>query len=404
MQHGKISTIREHRLPYDMEALKTRILSLVPPKVIQYCGRLLFVGGALIGLLTFVNLLAGAVPSFNLVTSKYGFWPVPPKTTIPFAGFGQGRCVPLFQAASILKATFPDSIFLYSYYNAEAIIGVCTKAPIVDVDSIFGSQNRMFKTTVPDISSDSPERRFVISGGGPGNLFKIDHDPDCTSVAKAKRCCVSETASIGGCAAAFTDVVPQGFNSVSFWKSYIGIAQGLITGNGCDDECGMYVTDSQAPLCNQNAGFNPVFYNSLSLSFFYYTQFATAGLAFQCFLEVAALVVAKRTGGRSLVCGNFCPFFFALTWIPGSPMYVDTDEDDFDPSERLSWGVFFFDNFNMLFSGVVYTGLQMSGGCSSFPGRNDVVALLVFNIFKFIYRIFAWLTKNKQGSLVAAPT
>jgi hypothetical protein len=239
VQHGEISTIQEHRLPYDMEALNTRILSLVPPKVIQYCGRLLFVGGALIGLLTFVNLLAGAVPSFNLVSGKYGFWPIPPKTTIPFAGFGQGRCVALFQGASILKATFPDSIFLYSYYNAEAIIGVCTKAPIVVVDSIFGSQNRMFKTTVPDISSDSPERRFVIGGGGPGTLLQIDFDPDCTSSAKAKLCCVSDP--VGGCVAAFTDVFPQGFNSISFWNNYIGISQDLITGNGCDDQCGMYV-------------------------------------------------------------------------------------------------------------------------------------------------------------------
>ena len=397
------------------KALKARI----PPTIRKFCGRLFYLGCALFGLYTCVNVLNGFFASYTLRIGTYGFWPVPPTTTIPFSGVLNGRCVSLFQGASVLTQKFPDTIFLYSYYNAYAFMGVCTRASIEDVDSIFGHENRMFKTRIPDISEGSPERKFLVFGDKPGlfktGLLNSDIDGICTRGVDTKSCCATSSGSSrdysGACAAAFTDVVPQGFNSVSFWKSYIGLKANLFGAGAFDPckDCGMYVSNSEAPLCNSKAGFYPVFYMSSSLPLFYYSHWAVLLQILQILVEVMLLVsvLAKKVHVRNLVSGSFCPFFFVMfTWFPCSPLYIDTGiEDNLDApddpeeaSQRFAWGVYILEVMNGFFSGIVYTGLQLSGGCSSFPGQLMVVALLIFNIGKFIYKFCCWKFFLKQGS------
>jgi hypothetical protein len=425
-----------------LEAVKERI----PPAIRKCCGRLWFFGCAVVGLLTFVSVLGAFSQQINTTIGKNGFWPSPPTTTPPFSGLFQGRCVSLFQGASLLTQKFPATVFLYSYYNAYAFLGVCTNASMQDVDSIFGTKNRMFATRTPDISQGSPEQQFVVFGKEPESLFDLGpikwffgiynpyfHSVDtvCTTVADAKGCCAG---SSGACAAAFTDAVPQGFNSVSFWKSYIGFEGNLFDSyekdSGCN-KCGMHVTENVAvPLCDSKAGLYPLFYWSSSLPFFYYIHYIFVQQIIQIVFEVSlvVLVLAKKFPVGNLVCGTLCPFFFALfTWLPCSPLYIDTgSEDNFDPSApilnsqryapnadtnfRAAIVVRAFDLLNSLQTGIVCTGLQLSGGCSSFPGRSEVVALLVFNIIKFSYHVFPlkmfsahWQdVKSKERSLTQA--
>lgn len=384
-----------------LKSLKTHILSRVPPKVQWFCGRLWFLTMAILGLVTFVHLVSGTVPTiYKFADSTYGFWPQPPSTTIPFTGFGQNRCVPLFQGASTLAEKFPDTKFLFSYFAALSYIGVCTNAPIEIVDSIFGPKNRMFKSTIPDLK-DVSERPFVTRGGvtaaGIVNIWKLDEA--CDSIEIPAICCEKESPLA---CPSFRDIVPQGFNSVSLWERFITVDPRYWESNRRDcangAKCGMYVEDSGAPLCDPEAGFHPVFYYSMSASISTYSQFVAAILFIQTVFEAGALMIAFRCGYRTLVSGNFCPFFFIFTWFPFSPAYVDTNyEDDFSPSEFFGWVVCILDNLNLLFAGVVSTGLQLSGGCSSFPGRGEVVALLIFNILKLIYKIATWPKCRKYG-------
>jgi hypothetical protein len=413
-----------------LEAVKARF----PPIVRKYCGRLKFLGMAVFGLYTCLNVLEGFHHATRVKIGTYGFWPDPPTTTIPFSGLFQGRCVALFQGASILTNTFPDTIFLYSYFNAYAFIGICTKASIEVVDSIFGSKNRMFAAVTPFISGASPEQQFVVFGKdvslsqtllgpfkwmfGAGSPYFHSTDTVCTSVADAKSCCTSSSS----CASAFTDVVPPGFNSVSFWQSYIGFKSNLFDSldsySPCN-QCGMYVIDnSAAPLCDSKAGFYPVFYWSSSLPFFYYSNWALLLQVFSiaCEAILVGFVLARKLDVRNLVVGTFCPFFFALfSWFPCSPLYIDTgSQDNFDApnadanrqgynedawSRRFATVIYGLGVMNTFCSGIVYTGLQISGGCSSFPGQLLVVALLVYNIVICIFSICPYLLRNGSGPI-----
>ncbi len=100
----------------------------------KFFGRLWFVGCVAVGLLTGLSVFAAFFQQTSIAIGKNGFFGrVPPDDV--------WLC---FKEHPFWWRSFPQHFSSIRYYNQSfAFLGVCTNASMYDVDSIFGSKNRM---------------------------------------------------------------------------------------------------------------------------------------------------------------------------------------------------------------------------------------------------------------------
>jgi hypothetical protein len=83
---------------------------------------------------------------------SHGFWNAEPTReqfySVEFRDMGRHRCVPLFQGTSTLSASYGSTKYMFSSVPGRAFLGVCTNAPLQEVNAVFGSPNKMFNQPI----------------------------------------------------------------------------------------------------------------------------------------------------------------------------------------------------------------------------------------------------------------
>jgi hypothetical protein len=122
--------------------------------------------------------------------------------SIEFRDIGRHRCVPLFEGTSTLSSSYGNTKYMLSSVPGRAFLGVCTNAPLREVDSVFGSQNRMFmKPLYNELNGRTNWYPFAASS------LACDCNPALQSCANFS--------------SYFSDLHPDGFDSITLWKNFV---------------------------------------------------------------------------------------------------------------------------------------------------------------------------------------
>lgn len=287
----------------------------------------------------------------------HGFWNTQPSVVPFFSGFsGRNRCVPLFEGSRTLSDAYSTTKYLFSSVPGRAFLGVCTNAPIQKVDSIFGSEARLFKEPVYNaLNFKTNFYPFVASS----------RSCDCNP---AVQICSNKFASF------FSDGAP-GFDPVIFWKNYVFL-------NAGDGVCAVNKLDIRpnpvAPDCSSVQGFHPVFYHEPTSWTAFFAIACAIQFVFCVLVELIVIGVAIRNGKIKDIRSGIVMSLFSIF------MKGDANHDNVPSSVVLR--VLY--TSHLITSGIILVHLNLSGGCPDFPGRTQVIILLVFNYLKLFKKDF----------------
>jgi hypothetical protein len=294
---------------------------------------------------------------------SHGFWNAEPTReqfySIEFRNLGRHRCVPLFQETSKFSASYGSTKYMFSSVPGRAFLGICTNAPLQEVNSIFGSQNRMFNQPVYD--------RFR----GQMNWYPF---------AATSRACDCSTA-LDFCSANFTsffsDPRPEGFDPVIFWNNFVFLNT---VGGGCTVKKLEIRPNRIAADCSSQQGFYPVFYYEPTPWIAFFAVACAIQFIFCAFVEILVLCIAFRRGDiKDIQAGIIMSFVKVFIRKDGMAFFNNN-----------STGVLrIFYTGHLVTSGIVLIHLNLSGGCQDFPGRTQVIILLIINYAKLLKKDLA---------------
>jgi hypothetical protein len=299
---------------------------------------------------------------------RHGFWNTEPSVVPFFSGFsGRNRCVPLFEGSRTLSAAYGTTKYLFSSVPGRAFLGVCTNAPIQKVDSIFGSDARLFKEPVYNTLN-----------------FKTNFFP----FVAASRSCDCNPA-VQSCSNRFASLFPDsapGFDPVIFWKSYVFL-------NAADGVCALNKFDIRpnpiAPDCSSAQGFHPVFYHEPTSWTAFFAIACAIQFVFCVLVELIVIAVAIRKGNFKDIRAGIIMSLVSIF-----------RKGDANPDITSSILLRVLYTSHLITSGIILVHLNLSGGCPDFPGRTQVIVLLVINYLKLFKKDFQLEKLCKIGKLV----